>query len=244
MSFVSVKAKTWFNWIRKEFTGDQYWKWLKASYSKNTTSKSALMTGDLLLIKARLPYQQEEQELNQLAMIVKDPSDKLREAYSLSPSENLFALEANISASNKKEISLLPLQDLLATYKDLYGQDLLYVYRQLELPDRKEKDDETFPGLENWLLALKGKHYAKDQEALIHLILDKNVPSTDSPSLSSQLISATYQEMGLIKKEELYKYLRADFIRQIRHGWEMTRISLLRGAALCSGKMLELGKQS
>lgn len=241
MSFVSLKAKTWFKRIRKEFTGDQYWKWLRASYSKNTASKSALKTGDLLLIKARLPFQQEDQELNQLAMILKNPSEKLREAFGLSPSENLFALEANESQSNKKEVNLVPLQDLLSMYKALYGQDLLYVYRQLDLPDRKEEDNETFPELENWLLAIKGKHYAKDKEALIHLVLGKNDHPESGPSLSSQFISATYQEMGLIQKDELYKYLRADFLRQIRQGWELTRIRLLRGAALCSGKMLELG---
>lgn len=240
MSFVSLKAKTWFKRVRKEFSGDQYWKWLTASYSKNTAKKASLMTGDLLLIKARLPFDEGDQELNQLAMIVKNPSEKLREAYDLTPSENLFALEANVGKSNKKEVSLIPLQDTLSTYKALYGQDLLSVYRHLELPDRKERDDETFPELENWLLAIKGKHYAKDKEALIHLILGNSNEISNAPSLSSQLISATYQEMGLIQKEELYKYLRVDFIRQIRHGWEQTRISLLRGAALCRGKMLEL----
>ena len=240
MSFVSVKAKTWFKWIRKEFSGDYYWKWLKASYSKNSANKSDLKTGDLLLIKARLPYLDEDQELNELAMIVKNPSDKVREAYDLSEKENLFVMEANIGPANKKGINLIPLQELLATYKDLYGQDILYVYRQLELPDRKERDDETFPELESWLLAFKGKHYTKDKEALIHLIMDTQSTEGDLPSLSSKLISATYQEMGLIQKEELYKYLRADFLRQIRRGWELTRIGLLRGAALCRGKMLEL----
>lgn len=240
MSFVSLKAKTWFRRIYKEFSGDQYWKWLKASYSRNTSKKSSLMTGDLLLIKARLPFDQGDQEINQLAMIVKNPSAKLREAYGLSDTETLFVLEANISQANKKEVSIIPLQDLLSTYKALYGQDLLYVYRQLELPDRKERDDENFPELENWLLAIKGKHYARDKEELIHLILGSDSSSLDMPSLSSQLISATYQEMGLIQKEELYKYLRADFFRQIRRGWEQTRINLLRGAALCRGKMLEL----
>lgn len=241
MSFVSLKARTWYKRIRKEFSGDQYWKWLKASYSKNTAHKSSLMTGDLLLIKARLPFSQEG-ELNQLSMIVKNPSPKLREAYNLSATESLFVLEANIDQANKKEVSLVPLQQLLGTYKALYGQDLLYVYRQLELPNRKEKDAENFPELENWLLAIKGKHYAKDKEALVHLILKKGEEFSADPSLSSQLISATYKEMGLIKNEELYKYLRADFIRQIRQGWELTQISLLRGAALCRGKMLEFAQ--
>jgi hypothetical protein len=242
MSSISLKAKAWFRRIQKEFKGENYWKWLLASYSKKRLSQVMLKTGDLILFKARRPFEEDEADpnLTQVAMVVQNPSNRLREVYELSPSENTFVLEAELGPDNRQQIRLVPLSEVLKFYQNLYGRDCLYVYRELELPDRSS-DEQTFPELENWLLSIRGKHYSKEKEALLNSILQISGTEKDSHLFSLHLITATYWEMGLIKKDELVEYLNRDFVKQFRLSWEMSQIRLLRGAALRFANRLILG---
>lgn len=228
-----MKAKNWINRIRREFSGEQYQKWLMASYAQKRLNTVSLMTGDLLLLKTWGPYASDgaDSHWSQVSMVVQNPSSKLREVYELSDEHQTFVLEADISAIKREEVKLVPLEELISAYRDLYGRDFLYVYRKLELPDRKD-DAVTFPELENWLLAIKGRFYSRSKEELLNSIIRKTAEASERGLFSAQLISATYKEMGLIRPEELYQLLQRRLPSLLRHGWEMSPLRLLRGAAL------------
>ncbi|MFK7970851.1 MAG: hypothetical protein AB8F95_10810 [Bacteroidia bacterium] len=231
-----MNSRTWFEQLRKTFNGERYKAWLFASYPKKKIDTSNLHTGDLLMLRTFEPYGEKTlEEWAQVGMVVRDPSDRLRTAFQLPESQHLFLLIGDFDAADRSNVRLVDLPHYLQASRDLYGNDLLEVCRRLELPDRSN-DQETFPRLENWLLALKGRYYARPLEQLSTRIQQQAQQLRNRMVFSTQLVTATYEAMGLIKKEDLPRYLKAAWLRkQLQHGWEMTRVRLQRGASLGFG---------
>ncbi|MEZ4685463.1 MAG: hypothetical protein R3B47_05200 [Bacteroidia bacterium] len=231
-----MNSRTWFERLRKTFSGDRYKAWLLASYPKKSLDVSTLKTGDLLMLRTWEPFgDKTTEDWEQVGMVIENPSQRLRAAFQLPDDESRFLLTGDIDESNRSMVRLVSLQAYLRSIRDLYGNDLLEVCRKLDLPGRSS-DQETFPGLENWLLALRGKYYTRSVEQVIARIQQQAQQLRNRMVFSSQLVTATYEAMGLIKKEDLPKYLQASWLRkQLQHGLEYTRLRLQRGASLGFG---------
>lgn len=231
-----MNSRTWFERLRKSFSGDRYKAWLFASYPKKSLDVSTLHTGDLLMLRTWEPFgAKPTEDWEQVGMVVKNPSAKLRNAFQLPEDETRFLLTGDIDEANRSKIRLVSLRAYLKSIRDLYGSDILEVCRRLELPNRSS-DQENFPGLENWLLALRGKYYTRSVEQVISRIQQQTQQLRSRMLFSTQLVTATYEAMGLIKKEDLPNYLQASWLRkQLQHGLELTRLRLQRGASLGFG---------
>ena len=162
-----MNSRTWFERLRKTFSGDRYKAWLFASYPKKSLDVSTLKTGDLLMLRTWEPFgDKTTEDWEQVGMVIENPSARLRNAFQLPEGESRFLLIGDIDESNRSKVQLVSLQAYLKSIRDLYGSDLLEVCRKLDLPGRAS-DQETFPGLENWLLALRGKYYTRSVEQVI-----------------------------------------------------------------------------
>jgi hypothetical protein len=231
-----MNSRTWFERLRKTFSGERYKAWLFASYPKKSLDFTSLQTGDLLMLRTWEPFTESPAEdWEQVGMVIENPSSKLRNAFQLPEGESRFLLTGDIDEANRSNVRLVSLRSYLSSIRELYGNDLLEVCRRLELPNRSS-DQETFPGLENWLLALRGKYYTRTVEQVISRIQQQSQQLRSRVLFSTQLITATYEAMGLIKKEDLPNYLQASWLRkQLQHGVELTRLRLQRGASLGFG---------
>lgn len=231
-----MNSRTWFERLRKTFSGDRYKAWLFASYPKKLLASQSFQTGDLLMLRTWEPFADKQSEdWAQVGMVVKNPSEKLRLAFDLPATEQQFLLLGDFDEADRSNVRLVSLDHYLKASRELYGSDLLEVCRKLDLPNRTN-DQEMFPRLENWLLALRGKYYARSLEQMISRIQQQAQQVRSRVVFSTQLVTATYEAMGLINKEDLPRYLKADWLkRQLRHGWEMTRLRLQRGASLGFG---------
>jgi hypothetical protein len=227
-----MKTNSWFKRIRDEFTGENYKKWLLASYRKKKLEEVSLMTGDLLLVKTWEPFEAgtTEEDWNQVAMVVRDPSARVREAYGLTSPDTLFILDTD-HPKEKDDVTLTPLRKWMEIYTGLFGKDIMYVYRKLELPDRKPQDHENFPELENWLLTLKGRIYNRTKEKTLTRIF-QSLKKQDDPRFTAELISETYREMGLFQQQEYTPEPSENLTSVLLHSWDATNLSMKRGAAL------------
>lgn len=233
-----MKARIWFERIQNAFQGERYKAWLSASYPNKNLQLSSLQTGDVVMLRLWEPFRNTNptgEEWGQVGMVVNEPSARLREAYELPADEASFLLMGDFDAHNHTKVRLVSLRAYLRSCRELYGNDILEVCRKLELPNRKS-DSETFPGLENWLLSLRGWYYARPIEQMLARIQQQAQELRSRTVFSSQLVTAAYEAMGLVSKEDLPRYMQGEWLRrQLKHGWEMTRMRLQRGASLSLG---------
>lgn len=246
---ISRRWKILWKKLKHEMTGIAYERWLNKTYGRYLISdiEPELRTGDILLLQGWESFSSwimtfTGSSWSHVALIIKNPSDRVRRIYQLDPEEQTFVLESDLDTLDERSdggIQLVPIRKLMRAYEDFYGEDFLYVVRQLEMHYRHEKDSITFPELDDWLIAIHGAKYNDEKTEIVKSIFRINQTSNLKSFFCSEVVAATYQKMGLIEDSLLANnFLPRDFSEE--SDYFRFNIQLLRESSLGHEKRIVL----
>ncbi len=235
--------------LKHELTGIAYERWLNRTYGRNLLKdiEPELNTGDILLLQGWESFSSwimtfTGSSWSHVALLIKNPSERVRRIYQLDPNEQTFVLESDLDTLDERQsggIQLVPIKKLMRAYEEFYGEDFLYVMRQLNMPYRHEKDCISFPELDDWLIAIHGAKYNDEKSEIVKSIFRMNQATNLKTFFCSEIVAATYQKMGLIESSLLANnYLPRDFSEESDY-FRFT-IQLMRDSTLGKEKRIVL----
>jgi len=142
-------------------------------------------------------------------MIVRNPTPALRDAYKCDPDVNLFIYDSDLASWDGRPgggVQLAPLKKWLISCAD-GAEDGLCVIRRLHLPGRDsamdwlEDDKAPFPKMETFMKTVVGRSYENNRLQLARSAAARNKDADLSAFFCSELVSATWQQMGLLPED-------------------------------------------
>eukprot|EP01101_Sappina_pedata_P010584 TRINITY_DN66_c0_g1_i1.p1 TRINITY_DN66_c0_g1~~TRINITY_DN66_c0_g1_i1.p1 ORF type:complete len:288 (-),score=102.72 TRINITY_DN66_c0_g1_i1:59-922(-) len=155
------------------------------------------------------------------AMIVKDPSPQVRQAFKIDSEpflqEKVFIFESDTVTHDGRQgggTQMVPFRKWLESSIEEYGESYLVVYRHLQCPQEFQDKlySEVFPELDPWLISMANLGYESSRSQLVRSAIHVNKSEDLTSVFCSELVAAALKHLGILRKDRnANNYVPRDF---------------------------------